>query len=274
MPEGPEIRRAADRVEAAVAGSPLVEVRFGLARLEPWQERLVGATVTAVDTHGKAMLTRFDSGLVLYSHNQLYGRWFVRAGGSYPETNRQLRVELRTAKKAALLYSASEIEILDPDELASHPFLRGLGPDPLWQDVDADTFLERLEEDAFCRRQLGGTLLDQGFAAGLGNYLRSEILWWARAHPKQRPCDLDRPGRRRIARATVELTRRSYRTGGVTNPPSVVKKRKAAGRPRREWRFAVFGLDGRGCRRCGSRIERVSIASRRCYFCPVCQPVP
>ncbi|WP_200345356.1 hypothetical protein [Halochromatium glycolicum] len=35
MPEGPEIRRAADRIAKAIDGQRLAEVRFGLPRLRP-----------------------------------------------------------------------------------------------------------------------------------------------------------------------------------------------------------------------------------------------
>ncbi len=77
MPEGPEIRRAADEVAKVLVNHDIVEVQFGLARLSRFAKNLTGAAVTAVDTRGKAMLTRFDNGLTLYSHNQLYGRWFT-----------------------------------------------------------------------------------------------------------------------------------------------------------------------------------------------------
>jgi formamidopyrimidine-DNA glycosylase len=77
MPEGPEIRLAADKVARVLVGDDIIEVGFGLARLSRFEKSLSGSTVTAVDTRGKAMLTRFDNGLTLYSHNQLYGKWFT-----------------------------------------------------------------------------------------------------------------------------------------------------------------------------------------------------
>ena len=73
MPEGPEIRLAADRIAAVLVDQPIVEVTFGQRRLKRFEPRLTGQVVTAVETRGKAMLTRFDNGLTLYSHNQLYG---------------------------------------------------------------------------------------------------------------------------------------------------------------------------------------------------------
>ena len=74
MPEGPEIRRAADKVAAVLVGKTVDKVSFGLPELRQFERRLSGRVVTAIDTRGKAMLTRFENGLTIYSHNQLYGR--------------------------------------------------------------------------------------------------------------------------------------------------------------------------------------------------------
>ena len=52
-----------------------------------------------------------------------------------PRTQRQLRVLLETESHRALLYSATDIEMLDSSELASHPFLLRIGPDILDSDL-------------------------------------------------------------------------------------------------------------------------------------------
>ena len=103
MPEGPEIRRAADSLEAAVKGEPLTDVWFAFPQLQVYQAPLVGQRVTQIETRGKALLTHFSGGLTLYSHNQLYGVWRVVEAGAQPVSNRVLRVRLQTAEKAILL---------------------------------------------------------------------------------------------------------------------------------------------------------------------------
>lgn len=40
MPEGPEIRRAADNLEAAIKGKPLTDVWFAFAQLKPYESQL------------------------------------------------------------------------------------------------------------------------------------------------------------------------------------------------------------------------------------------
>ena len=92
MPEGPEIRRAADALAAAVIDQPLTDVGFAFPQLKHYRDRLIGERIIAIEPRGKALLTHFSNGLTLYSHNQLYGVWKVVNAGETPETKRDLRV--------------------------------------------------------------------------------------------------------------------------------------------------------------------------------------
>ena len=161
----------------------------------------------AVEPRGKAMLIRFDNGLNIYSHNQLYGKWMVRRARSYPDTNRQLRLALHTAQKSALLYSASDIEVLPDEALGAHPFLRRIGPDVLDADVSPSQITQRLQDKAFYRRQLAILLLDQHFLCGLGNYLRSEILFDAGIYPTCRPTDCSLGSLKHLGESAIALPR-------------------------------------------------------------------
>lgn len=272
MPEGPEIRRAADEIAGVLVGRRIVEADFDLPALKPFEKRVEGRTVTAVDTRGKAMLTRFDNGLVLYSHNQLYGRWYTTTRPLLPRTRRQRRVALHTATHSALLYSASDIEILDAEAEAEHPFLRRVGPDILDPTLTPAKVRRRLLAPPFRNRSLGSLYLDQSFLAGNGNYLRSEVLWAAGAHPQQKPVALDENAVKRLARQTLTIARRSYRTHGVTAPADAVRQRRARGMSFSQYRFQVYGREGLACYACDDVIERHTHSSRSVFVCPGCQP--
>jgi endonuclease-8 len=272
MPEGPEIRRAADRVGAAIEGQVADAVFFAFDRLKPFERELTGRRIEEVTTRGKAMLTRFGGGLSVYTHNQLYGRWYVMRDGRLPKTGRQLRFSVRAGDRRALLYSASEIEVLDRKAELTHPYLSRLGPDVLSEGPTAEDLVARLDEPRFRGRQLAALLLDQGFVAGLGNYLRAEILFEARIHPRRRARDCTDEERRRLAGRVIALTRRTYRTRGITLSPSRVAELKAAGAPRSCYRFWVYGRPGEPCRVCGQKVEVKSIGGRKCFWCLSCQP--
>ena len=271
MPEGPEIRRAADKVAAVLVGKRIEDVEFGLADLRRYEGQLSGRTVTAVDTRGKAMLTRFDNALTIYSHNQLYGRWYTVRRPRTPKTGRQLRVALSTDTHKALLYSASDIAVLDDAGLSRHPFLQRVGPDILDRTLTAADIVERLQAQKFRNRALGSLYLDQSFLAGNGNYLRSEILWAARVDPKQRPSQLPTRALNRLARETLKIARRSYRTRGITVAPTLARELKDRGENFEALRFNVYGREGKACRECGSTIERREMGSRSLFVCNRCQ---
>lgn len=269
MPEGPEIRRAADRLAAAVVGQPLTAVHFAFPALKHHQQALVGRRIESIRPHGKALLTRFDNGLTLYSHNQLYGVWQVAGPGERPETTRSLRVALETDAAAILLYSASDVAIWRDEDLWRHPLLARLGPDVLEPSTDRTRVLAQMDDPRHRGRRLGTLLLDQGFLAGMGNYLRSEVLFEAELPPFLRPRELDDAQRERLAAALLDVPRRSYATRGI-DPAQGMRGDYLTDTPE-GFRMKVFGRAGEPCERCGQVIERREVAGRRLYRCPDCQ---
>lgn len=272
MPEGPEIRLAADKIADALVGYPVKEIFFYHDALKGFENELRHSRVIAIETYGKAMLTRFENGLNIYSHNQLYGIWMIRNAFDYPETKRSLRLAIHNAKHSALLYSASDIEVLADHEVDHHPFIRRIGPDLLNPKVTQEEVEARFMAPSFKRRRLTTLLLDQGFLAGVGNYLRSEILFWAGVSPMMRPIDCTSEQIARLAEGALLLTRQSYKTKGITNDLDLVKQLKQEGYSRSQYRFRVFNRVGKSCFTCGTPIMKDMFGSRRLYWCPSCQP--
>lgn len=262
MPEGPEIRRAADQLEKAIQGKVLTDVWFAYPALQTYQQALIGERVVSIETRGKALLTHFSNGLTLYSHNQLYGVWRVVKTGSVPEGKRILRVRLAAVDKTLLLFSASEIALLDADGVASHPFLLKIGPDVLDMSLTEKTVRERLLSPRFRRRQFSGLLLDQAFLAGLGNYLRVEILWQAQLAAHHKAESLNEAQLDALVTALLSVPRLSYQTRGQADE----NHHHGA-----LFRFKVFHRAGQACERCGGTIERTMLSSRPFYWCAECQ---
>ena len=270
MPEGPEIKRVADELASVLVDEKVAKVTFAFAHLKPYEQKLMGRMVRQVRPRGKALLTEFVGGLTIYSHNQLYGRWVVAENGAVPDTGRQLRLALHTRVHSCLLYSASDIEVLDAAGIAVHPFLNKLGPDVL--ETAIEDIEGRYRDASFQGRQLGALLLDQSFLAGLGNYLRSEILFVARVFPLTRLRDIGEEQRVSLAQLTRSLTRQSYETEGVTNDLKSYELLRRAGRSFAESRYWVFDREAAPCYECGTEIVKISVNSSRLYYCPCCQP--
>jgi endonuclease-8 len=271
MPEGPEIHRAADRLDAVLAGEPLRQVVFGLEHLRHWEPRLRGRRVCEVEARGKAMLIRLEGGLWVYSHNQLYGRWEIVTGHALPESRRQLRLALHTDTHVALLYSASEIAVLDGAGMATHPYLSRLGPDLLDPLVDVDQVAARLGDPRWRRRALMRLLQDQSVLAGMGNYLACEVLHLAGLLPCRRIQELDPKALRELARQCLAVTHQSYQTGGITNDLRRAEALRGQGVGFEALRFHVYRREGLPCYRCGVPIERHRFNGQPCFLCPSCQ---
>ena len=275
MPEGPEIRRVADALEKQVAGRIIDDIRFGMDSLKHWQDQLIGAKIIRLETYGKAMVMFLDTTdacqLCIYSHNQLYGRWYLCDTGDYPDTKRQLRIAIDCEGKSALLYSASDISVFEQDELNQHPFIKKLGPDVLDKSTTVQQVVERLISTKYKNCQLGRVLTNQSFVAGLGNYLRCEVLFYSGLHASVRGCDLSKKQLHVLASSILKLARQSYQTGGITNDLKRAKKLMKQGISFEDGRFYVFRRQGLPCYSCGTSIEKKSQAGQACFYCPQCQ---
>ncbi|WP_348764821.1 endonuclease VIII [uncultured Salinisphaera sp.] len=278
MPEGPEIRRMVDDIATAVGGRDADAVFFAFERFKGFEAALTGRRITSVQARGKGVLVFFaargdDGPWCVYSHNQLYGQWRIGRAASLPTTKRQLRFAISAGPRAARLYSASDIRLVRPAALDTVPYLARLGPDLLNDaDVDDHRLLQQLDDRRFCGRALGTLLLDQHFIAGVGNYLRSEILFVAGLHPRYKPKSLNDSQRRRLVIATRTMIEQAYRLKGITNDPDRAQRLKAQGQSFGARRHRVFGRAGQACYDCRAAIEKTTVASRRLYRCPNCQP--
>ncbi|HVE48189.1 MAG TPA: endonuclease VIII [Casimicrobiaceae bacterium] len=276
MPEGPEIRREARALARILVDQPLTRIEYRVPALARRARTLSGSRVTNATSHGKAMLIEWSNGLTHYSHNQLYGEWHVTRTDALElllaKREPSIRVVIATIDNAAVLLSATNIELLTARELAAQTYLARLGPDVLDRSTTLARVLARFGDARFARRSLASLLLDQSFLAGLGNYLRSDILHASGLRHTKRPVELTPAKLTRLAKATLDLPRQSLRTAGTTNDPTLLPELAAQGVTRAERRFRVYAREGLPCWICATKIRRVDVGGRGIYFCPRCQP--
>jgi formamidopyrimidine-DNA glycosylase len=125
----------------------------------------------------------------------------------------------------------------------------GLGPD--WLDISRSDLDERLAKR---RGSIKATLMDQSFAAGLGNLTADESLWQARIDPRRRVPSLDEGQRDVLYRKIHKVLRDSLPYGHVPG--------------KRTWLTGARDRPDATCPRCGSRLRRVKVSGRTTVFCP------
>ena len=79
MPEGDSVWKAATRLREQLVGRTVVRSDFRVPQHATAD--LSGRTVTAFDSYGKHMLTRFSGGLTLHTHFEMDGAWQVVGPG-------------------------------------------------------------------------------------------------------------------------------------------------------------------------------------------------
>lgn len=271
MPEGPEIWRAAQELSNVLKDKKVEDISFAFPELQEYEPQLENEKIVSVEPRGKAIITSFSNGLAIYSHNQLYGKWYVRERNKKPETNRQLRMAIHNDGYSAYLFSASDIEILSEDEVDKHDYVKRLGPDVVHPNTTLGEVLSQYESDKYQNRKITTLLLDQGFLSGVGNYLRSEILFYANAYPFHKLKWYSSKTKEQLAKASLDLSRRSFKTKGITNDPEIVEALKRENAKRLEYRHFVYSRTGNRCYKCGTNIEEDKTGGRKVYYCPSCQ---
>ena len=270
MPEGPEIRREADQIQDALGNSQISEAFFKFDHLKPAEKILKGSKLLFVQTVGKGFILHFDCGYSIYGHNQLYGKWMFAP--SIPESGRELRLMLKSQGKYALLYSASEIMFLPTEDVLEIPFVKNnSGLDILnTRPSDEDT-LKYISQKKFQTKSLVALLLDQKFILGMGNYLRSEVLFLSRIHPDAKIAELGPRKLKALATCINSVMIQAYEHKGVTNDLERAEKMKNRKFFFEDYRFWVFNRENAPCYNCKTSIKRIEKNSRRLYFCPKCQ---
>ena len=211
MPEGPEVRKYADALDSVLSGRVirLLEARTREARdwLKDNSQRLMGQRVERVISHGKHLIGYIEGGYFFHSHLMMWGRWqtFVPAASGFSTKNRKSRDAVQLPEKdrrerarivvnggAAILLSAPIFNVGEGDPYEKIANLSTLGPDvlPYNRRFRAARFRERLLSSEHCDITIGAALLNQQIVAGLGNYLRAEVLFACKLNPGARSTNL------------------------------------------------------------------------------------
>jgi formamidopyrimidine-DNA glycosylase len=291
MPEGPEVRKYADALDTALTGRAIVSLQARTKEARKWlqenESRLAGRRVQRVVSHGKHLLGYIEGGFYFHSHLMMWGRWQTFGPTELPERDRRERARIVVKGGAAILLSAPIFNVGEGDPYDKIEILATLGPDalPYHGRFKRAEFLRRLHEHE--GETIGAALLNQRIVAGLGNYLRAEVLFSCKLNPWRVVGDLTQRNLSCLSKTIPQLARDAYARGAtaseedrkrMTGDPSLVYV------PGREYgtRHMVFRRTNLPCLRCGEKIRQLrqrtiqnqeddEERTRIVYFCAKCQ---
>jgi len=272
MPEGDTIFRAARTLHRALAGKTIVRFESAFPALNRIDEDhpLAGRTMELVSSRGKHLLMALSGDLVLRTHMRMNGSWHIyRPGERWRKPERDMRVLVAAADIVAVGFNIPVAEFLSRADLARHAQLAKLGPDLAAEDFDRDEVLRRLR--ALVETPIADALLDQRAVAGIGNVLKSEVLFVSGVDPFARVRQLSDATLVRIVDESRRLMKMSVLDRTATLSPAIGRRTTGSLDPfQKLW---VYSRGGRPCRKCGTPIRSVHTGSdaRLTYWCPTCQ---
>ena len=292
MPELPEVETVRRGLQPVMEGARIVkaEARRGdLRRPLPkdFVKRLEGRSVTGLGRRAKYLLADLSSGEVLMMHLGMSGSFRVtqQKGEETPGEFHHPRAEDRAHDHIVFhMSSGARIAFNDPrrfglmllvprTELADHPLMKAIGPEPLGNEFDAAMLA------AACRGKktsLKAALSDQKVVAGLGNIYVCEALHRARLSPKRQASTI-------ATRAGAPTARAEVLVGAIK---AVLQDAiKAGGSSLRDHRqtdgelgyfqhhFRVYDREGAHCVTpgCKGTVKRIVQSGRSTFYCPTCQ---
>lgn len=278
MPELPEVERARRLVERVAVGRRILQARCAedeivLVDVTPreLEQALTGRVVTASHRRGKQMWWALDQRPWPLFHFGMTGQLVTPEAGplrlaadgkraldrSWPPRFWKILVELDDGTELAMTNARRLGRIrLQHDPEHSSP-IADLGFDPLYALPSAAAFATAL------RRRKGvlkAVLLDQGFVAGVGNWMADEILYQAKIDPR----------RRGTALSEAEAKRIHAKLGAIVHTACEVDADKA--RFPKSWLFHHRWGKEAGARTAkGEAIEHLELGGRTTAWVPAVQ---
>jgi formamidopyrimidine-DNA glycosylase len=276
LPELPEVEAVRRRLAPAMTGARFTRVdvrRPDLRHPFPrrFAARLTGATVLALTRRAKYLVAGLSSGETLVMHLGMSGSFRVERPAASADRPRRGpgahdHVVFDMSTGAVVTFNDPRrfgvMDLLTPRQLAVHPALSTLGPEPLSDAFTASTLALACKGR---KTSLKAALLDQRVVAGLGNIYVVEALHRAGLSPLRRASTIatasgkPRPAAHRLTAAIKDVL-----------VEAIERKRNPS---YRAGRFRVYDREDEPClaRGCGGTIQRRTHAGRSTFYCPSCQ---
>lgn len=277
MPELPEVEYGRKLVHEAAVGRRIVEVECAhdpivIAGTDPKavQQALRGATVTGTGRRGKYLWLELNRRPWLLVHFGMTGAFVVpgtealqlesspkKPDATWPPRFTKLHLVLSDGGEVAFINKRRLGRVRLVNDPLHEPPVSALGFDPLLDPPPLADFRRRL-----ARRSgpIKAVLLDQSFAAGVGNWVADEVLFQAGIDPRRRANQLSPEESKRLLHSIKQVIRTAVR----------VDARKS--RFPKSWLFHHRWDKKAGAKTSrGDAIQHITVGGRTTAFVPAVQ---
>ncbi|MBW3662107.1 MAG: bifunctional DNA-formamidopyrimidine glycosylase/DNA-(apurinic or apyrimidinic site) lyase [Actinobacteria bacterium] len=270
MPELPEVESVRRQLAPELTGRTIVDVWWDHHPQQRFNDvdDAVGGRVIAVERRGKFLLLPLvEAGAGGEPDQELVLHLGMTGSFAFDRRDAYARATFDLDDGRTLVFRDprrfGRVSVVPAGDHASIPTLAALGPEPLTDDFDPDTFAARLSATT---APVKAALLGQRLVAGVGNIYADEALWRARIHPLSR-----RVGRSR-AQALHGAIRAVLSEAVEREGTTFRDYRMVNGESGRNADFLdAYGQEGLPCRRCGTPMRKIVVAQRGTTYCARCQ---
>ena len=201
MPEGPEVKVLVRCLNELLKGRNISSFRCNLLSREE-ENKFPGKLIHKVTCHGKAIYFHIGD-FVMYNSLAMTGGWIKD-----PEFEPIARIETECGVVVGFRDQRKfgKIKIL--------PQQPGGGLDPFSDDWALENFTTLINKHP--RKNICAFLLDQHILAGVGNYLKAEILYQCQISPKRKVSTLSLKEILSLYEEIKNIMGRSYQMGGFS----------------------------------------------------------
>ncbi|HLP98691.1 MAG TPA: bifunctional DNA-formamidopyrimidine glycosylase/DNA-(apurinic or apyrimidinic site) lyase [Sideroxyarcus sp.] len=270
MPELPEVETTLRGLAPHLTGQQVATIAIRQPKLR-WPipadlpDLLRGQTIRRLRRRAKYLLLEFDHGTLIL-HLGMSGS--LRMLSTPTPHDRHEHFDL-------MLQNGSVMRLRDPrrfgavlwhaGDVAQHPLLAALGPEPLEQDFNGDYLYAATRKRSAAIKLV---IMDSHVVVGVGNIYANEALFRAGIRPQLAAGKLGKERCARLSAAIKEVLQAAIRKGGSSLRDYVDSDGKQ-GYFQQE--YFVYGRAGAACRRCGKSIRQLRQGQRSTFYCPACQ---
>ncbi len=270
MPELPEVETTLRGLAPHLTGQQVKDViirqpqlRWPIPRNLP--ELLSGQTIRQLQRRAKYLLIGFDHGTLIL-HLGMSGS--LRMLTAPPPADPHEHFDL-------VLQNGSVMRLRDPrrfgavlwheGDVARHPLLASLGPEPLQSGFDAEHLYAATRKR---KAAIKLVIMDNHVVVGVGNIYANEALFRAGIRPQLAAGRLSKERCARLAETIKEVLQAAIKKGGSSLRDYVDSDGKQG---YFQQHYFVYGRTGEPCRRCGTAIKQLRQGQRSTFYCPQCQ---